>query len=204
MISLNDIHLSYAGIPLFTRFSLHVAAGETVIIKAPSGRGKTTLLRIILGFENGYSGECAVDGIVMAPGTVREIRRKIAYVSQDVELPQMSVRGFLDETFSFEANSSRAFSEQSFHHLAGVFRMPDGILSMNTADLSGGERQRLGIITALLLDRPVLLMDEPTSALDEGLKQTVMEQLSSIKKTLLVVSHDELWHRKSKIRPVTL
>lgn len=203
MIELNNISLSYGEKILFENFSLSIAQDEKVLLNAKSGRGKSTLLRILLGFENSYSGTVIINSIQKKSSSVRDIRRHIAYVSQDIDIPPMSVGDFLSLTFSYSANSSLRLDHERYHELTDIFALPADLSSRQVSDLSGGERQRLGIITALLLDRPILLLDEPTAALDGEMKEKVIRHLTSLQKTVLIVSHDEIW-QKYGIRKVEL
>ncbi len=204
MIHIQNLSLTFNSVPIFNGLTFLVQENEKVILNAKSGKGKTTLLKIILGFENSYTGSVRVNDLPLNPSTVYKIRKAAAYVSQDVDLPSMKAGEFLQQTFSFSANADKTLDMEQFHKMADTFRLPDNIAEMEISELSGGERQRLGIITAILLDRPVLLMDEPTSALDTEMKRTTADYIVSLEKTILAVSHDEIWHSIPGTRMVNL
>ena len=76
------------------------------------------------------------------------------------------------------------------------------LLEQNIKDLSGGERQRVGLLIGFLLDRPVWLLDEPTSALDDAMKRKVSKFILGQDKTIVIISHDDVWkqHKEIKIK----
>ena len=190
-IEIENITLRYNEQVLLERFSLKIFKGEKVILTGPSGSGKTTLLRSILGFVVPTEGSIRVLGQPIQPHTVWNLRTFMGYVPQEPELGSGTVRNWLERPFSFKANKPLKGNLKRIPELFRQFFLPLDLLNKDVQVLSGGEKQRVAIISALLLERLILLLDEPTSALDDLSKKKVVEFLRKNRGlTALVVSHD--------------
>jgi len=199
LIDFSKINLRYGGKQIIKDFSLSIDEGEKVLISGKSGSGKSTLLRILLGFSCFDSGELTVRDRLVSPSDYAEIRKLFAYVNQDVTLRPGNVHKVLEEIAKFSGNNyDGSFNKQ----LAELFEFDLELLDKDTLELSGGERQRLGIILAIMLDRPIFLLDEVTSALDGGLKSKVADFFSTCDKTVLSISHDREWAETNRFRKV--
>ena len=199
LITFSNISVQFDDKPLFSDFSLSVDEGEKVLISGKSGNGKSTLLRILLGFSEHTAGEILVNGKTITPNDFSEVRKQIAYVNQDVTLRPGIVRQVLAEVAKFSGNTyDGGFDEALAEHLEFDLTL----LDKKTEELSGGERQRLGIILATMLDRPVFLLDEVTSALDKELKRKVADYFANCDKTVISVSHDPQWVDTKAFREV--
>ncbi len=193
-IQLDDISLQLGEKQIFDHFRQDIEAGEKVLIRGPSGSGKSTLLRLILGFLQPDEGTVRLDGEALSQQNVWAMRRRMAFVSQDLHIGSGKVSAFIREIFAYRANQHLSYDEgrvlEHFRH----FRLEPEKLEQDISALSGGEKQRLALITALLLDREAYLLDEVTSSIDESLRKTVIDFLAGMEeKTLLVVSHDQGW-----------
>ena len=198
MLKFDDVGFSTAtGNPIFSGFSLVVETGEKVVVQGSSGVGKTTLLRMLLGVASPDSGEVSINGRIVDEDSCWELRHLLAYVPQEIVPLERTAREFLDYAFSLNANRDSGLDSE---HLAGLmryFELPESHLDSTMTDLSGGERQRLGLIAAILLDRDILLLDEPTASLDGVMKEKVVTWiLCECRKTVLVISHDDIWARQ--------
>ncbi len=172
-------------------FNLTVRSGEKVMMTGPSGVGKTTILRLPLGFRRPDAGQVLFRGQPVNGPTAWRIRREVAYVSQDVALGHGTAREFIDRTFSYRANMAAKPTAAALEGTLERLHLPTAILAQELADVSGGEKQRLGILVALLLGRRVFLLDEITSALDPALKAEMLTIfLENPDWTVLAVSHD--------------
>lgn len=187
-------NLNYAYRPdhaVLKNVDLTVEKGENCCILGPNGGGKTTLLRLLLGFIEPDSGTIEILG-----DTVRNVRHKIGYMPQvqsvDSDFPisvlEVVMTGTLCGTFG-------AFFNKEKRKIA--FEMLE---KMNVAHLaersfnavSGGEKQRVLIARSLASKPEILLLDEPTANIDPGAEQCFYEMLDELQKelTLLTVSHD--------------
>ena len=177
--------------------SLSIQAGEVVAFVGPSGGGKSTLVSLLPRFFRPTSGAIELDGINLEELSLSDLRRQIAFVSQDVILFNDSIaanvaygtdaisgidRGRVIEALE-AANLSKLLSE-----------LPQGIDTLigdNGNQLSGGQRQRLAIARAIYKDAPILILDEATSALDSESERQVQEALDRLMagRTTLVIAH---------------
>lgn len=202
MIEYDNIDLGYEEKKIFDSFSLKVEKGEKILIKGPSGCGKTSLFRLLLGFERTDKGQIFFDGDILDRRSVRKVRSNIFYLSQDIDLRDGRVDKVIDEIFGFDLNSSHNLKEPEIEKYLQKLDLDTSILKRKVSDLSGGERQRVGLLVCFLLNRPVLLLDEPTSALDEKMKEKVAKMLTDNDKTVLVISHDEVFMRNGNYREI--
>lgn len=173
-MELKNICKSFNGKTVLHDISLSVNAGERVMLRGVSGRGKTTLLRIMMGVEKPDSGE-----VVSRP-------EKQAAVFQEDRLP---------EAFSVyacvKACAPKDLSrEDIIMHLSEVGLGGEESKSANM--LSGGMRRRTAIVRAVINDADVLYLDEPFTGLDDATKKSVVEYINrhTEGKTIVLVSHD--------------
>lgn len=193
MIEFHDITLTYNDDIIFHKFNFKIETGAKIILNAPSGTGKTSLFRLILGFTHPDEGEVSFNGQILSAQTVSEIRKKVAYLSQDIDIPSGKVNMVMNTIFNFKFNRENCINQEHLSALLEYFELGQGVLEKDVEELSGGERQRLMLVILILLDRKVYLLDEPTSALDENLKHKVRDYFLKIPATVLVISHDKEW-----------
>ncbi|WMW22298.1 ATP-binding cassette domain-containing protein [Methanolobus mangrovi] len=193
MLSIQNLSIEYDGKPILSDFNLSVAKGDKILIKGRSGIGKSTIFRLIMGFGVQSSGTIALDDILIDSNSVWDIRKRIAYVSQDTDIGDGKVGDLIDEIFSFKANK-----DVLDHDLLGKvmydLSLPHEILNKDYMKLSGGERQRIALVMALLSGKDIFLLDEVTAELDAALKQKVVDIFfGNPDWTVLSISHDREW-----------
>ncbi len=194
MIAFNHIHLSFNGKKVLDDLSLAVERGEKVVILGKSGSGKSSLFSLLLGFQEPDAGEIFFAGRRVDEKSVWEVRRKVAYIDQDVSLGSGTIFDLLDFIARLKANLHLGQIRKEADELRHYFGLSDEVLNKNIEELSGGERQRLAVMIAVLLHRDVFLLDEVTSALDLHLKKKVADFFIDRKDwTCLVISHDPVW-----------
>jgi len=201
LIQLSDININFNNKEVLKDFSLSINEGEKILITGKSGKGKSTLLRILLGFVKSDGGDFYYKGELITSSGYSDIRKEIAYVNQDVTLRPGKVKDVLEEIATFSGNS---YDGGFDNELASLFEFDIDLLAKDTVELSGGERQRLGIILSIMLGRDVFLLDEITSALDKNLKTKVVEYYANCKGTVVAISHDSCWLDSDKFREVIL
>eukprot|EP00828_Plagiopyla_frontata_P025755 TRINITY_DN3306_c0_g1_i2.p5 TRINITY_DN3306_c0_g1~~TRINITY_DN3306_c0_g1_i2.p5 ORF type:complete len:139 (+),score=10.40 TRINITY_DN3306_c0_g1_i2:1381-1797(+) len=117
----------------------------------------------------------------------------MAYVQQEPELGNGSVKNILEQPFSYKANLGLKTNLERLPELMRMFNFNIKLLDKDASTLSGGEKQRVAIISAILLDRKIILLDEASSALDKANKTVVAEYFSTSGTTILMASHDPQW-----------
>ncbi len=190
-ITINNLTIGYDGHTLFEDVSFEVHPGQKYRIDGPSGSGKSSLLRAMLGFVTAQKGTITIDGQPINHKTAWSLRHHIGYVTQEPDLGHQQVLDCIRRPFSYKANAHLKWNQQSLHEWLERFNLPGALLSKQTTDLSGGEKQRIAVIVALLLDRPLMLMDEPASALDKTSKQILRDVLADVQKTIVFISHED-------------
>lgn len=194
LLQADNIDFSYGDEIIFDGFSFSVNRGERVVLKGESGGGKSTLMRLLLGFELPDSGSIAYDDSPLQGERIKEFRKKCAWLPQDLNIGTGSVEEVIRFPFRFKQSGNRMPDNDRITHILTDLGLDAEILRKDFADLSTGQRQRVGIALCILLDKPVLLLDEPTSALDEASKQKAADHLlSGTDRTVLSTSHDPFW-----------
>ena len=195
LIKYENIGISFENRKILSGFNLTVKKNQKILLRGKSGTGKTTLLKILLGFTKPSEGTIYFRNRVIDSKTCWEARKEIAYVVQDTDLGEGKVKILLDDVFSYRANKEK-LDHEKLRVFMRELELEDDILEKDFQELSGGEKQRIGILIALLLNRNIYLLDEVTSALDAKLKKKISDYFLARKNwTLLIVSHDREWER---------
>ncbi len=197
MIEFQNIYARYGKREILHGVNLSVPAGQVTTLIGSNGSGKSTLLRALLGLVPKSGGDILYDGVSMEGMSAAEVARKIAYLPQGKNMPDISAgRMALHGRFPY-LHYPRKYREQDFIIAQEAMRQM-GILELahkQMAELSGGMRQKVYIAMALTQQAPVIVMDEPTTYLDIGeqLKfARMVKQLAQSGKTVLLVLHDIL------------
>ena len=194
LIEADSIDFSYDDEVIFDGFSFAIDQGERVVLKGESGGGKSTLMRLLLGFELPEEGELRYKGSPLTGKQLKQFRKECAWLPQDLNIGAGSVRDVILFPFQFKESGNREPGEDAIISILGDLGMENSDLEKDYADLSTGQRQRVGIALCILLDKPVMLLDEPTSALDEASKEKAAKHLfSDSDRTIISTSHDPFW-----------
>jgi subfamily B ATP-binding cassette protein MsbA len=193
-ITYNNVCFSYTDIPVLKNINLIFEKNKTTAIVGASGSGKSTLIDLIPKFYEPTSGDIFFDDINSKDILSKEIRDKIAIVTQDTILFNDTVVnnitfGFNNYTLEQVKEAARIANADEFIQL-----LPDGyntIIGDRGASLSGGQRQRLSIARAVLKNAEILILDEATSALDTSNERLVQDAISriTISKTSIIIAH---------------
>ena len=200
MIQFKEINLAFGDQVVFADFNLNIAEGEKVLLRAASGRGKSTLFKLLLGFQRFDQGEILFKGRRLDRNNLSYFRRNIAYVSQDVDLRNLKVWDLINEIFDYKYNRTIPITKEKVMELIDFFLLPADLITKEVGQLSGGERQRLGLIICIMLNRPVWLLDEITTGLDQESKKVLVNYVLKQHKTVLIISHDQIWSKNNLVR----
>ncbi len=182
--ALTDIHFS-------------INPGEVVAFVGPSGGGKSTLVNLLPRFFKPTSGQILLDDVPLEEIVLSDVRRQIAFVSQDVILFNDTIAANVAYGAVAEDGIDRGRVIEALEAAnlsAMVKELPEGINTLvgdNGNRLSGGQRQRLAIARAIYKNAPILILDEATSALDSESERQVQDALEKLMagRTTLVIAH---------------
>lgn len=191
MINFKNISLKFNDKIILNNFNLIVNAGEKILISGVSGKGKTTLLKLLLGFSTPNSGSILVDNLELNEQTINIIRNKIGYMPQSTPFLNVKVEKLIHTIFNYKENLKTKLDMSILIQTLKEFNLDSNILSKNINQLSGGEKQRLAFVIIILLDRKIWILDEITSSLDQDMKEKVINYVLNTNKTVILVSHDK-------------
>lgn len=187
VIEANGLTRHYAGKRGITALDLRVEPGEILGYLGPNGSGKTTTIRLMLGFVRPDRGSVKLFGKKAGPGAVA-LRGKIGYVPGEASLPEtMSGRGALA---FYEKLSGRAAKNRKW--LASQLNLTDDDLRRSIRTLSRGTKQKIAIVQALQHDPELIILDEPTSGLDPLSQEAFFDVLHDLRdqgRTIFFSSH---------------
>ena len=172
--------------------SLEIKEGEYVAIVGQTGCGKSTLIRVLLGFEEPLSGRVLVDGHDVKEVDPSSLRRKIGTVMQNGTLFHADIlSNIIISNPSLGVDDAWAAAEIA--NIADDIReMPMGmktVISEGQGGISGGQKQRIMIASAIVHHPKILIFDEATSALDNRTQKSITESIDRLKCTRIVIAH---------------
>lgn len=194
MIEFRQVTQRFGQTTVLDSLSFTIPEGTSAALLGLSGSGKTTALKLICGLYLPDEGSVRVNGQELGTTDLLSLRRKLGYVIQDGGLfPHLT--GLANITIvGQEAGWAPARIQTRVEELAALTRIPVTLLQRYPREMSGGQRQRVGIVRALFLDPPILLLDEPLGSLDPITRSQLQHELKGLfrelKKTVLLVTHD--------------
>lgn len=200
-LEFKDVSFAYNGrTPVIENLSLSIPAGKTIAIVGSTGSGKSTLVKLLLRLYEVHSGTITLDGIEIHKLQLKDLRRAIGLVSQDVFLFHGTVLENITYG-SFDATSAEIMAAAQIaeaHEF--ISRLPQGydtLVGERGQKLSGGQQQRIAIARAILKNPPVLILDEATSAVDNETEAAIQRSLEKITKNRTTIA---IAHRLSTVR----
>lgn len=195
-IDFKQASLTYSdGSKAIENFSLHVKAGETVALVGRSGAGKSSLVNLLVRFQELSAGHILLDQIDIQEIELTSLRSQIAMVNQQVVLFDRTVRENIAYGQLQDATDEQiiAAAKAAYAH-DFIMQLPQGYdtpLGAQGLSLSGGQRQRIAIARAILKNAPILILDEATSALDNESEHFIQKAFDEAMqdRTTIVIAH---------------
>jgi len=196
-IELKDIHFQYEARPVLHNFSLTIKQGDFIGITGESGKGKTTIMNLLLGFLQPASGDIIINEQPVNSLDIKNYWPFIAYVRQqsffihDTVLRNIT----LEEEQCNKENLEYALTISGLKNVLTGF--PEGIekvITENGKNISGGQQQRIAIARALYKNAPFILLDEPFNELDEEATHALLQhfkELAAAGRSVLMITHDK-------------
>jgi polar amino acid transport system ATP-binding protein/putative ABC transport system ATP-binding protein len=187
LIAFHHVNLSFSGKQIFENLNITINEEEKICFSGPSGRGKSTLLKMLQGYVLPDSGEILINKWSMTPHNIRYIRDSIVWIPQNINLPVNNGLELL-KLMHLDENLSQVKA------IAKSLLLEEEILSKDFSIISGGQKQRIIIAICLSIDRNILLMDEPTASLDAVSVEALLSTILSLSnKTVISASHNDFW-----------
>jgi polar amino acid transport system ATP-binding protein/putative ABC transport system ATP-binding protein len=187
MIKTQNLSLSFLEKALFEDLSFHIKRGEHVCLSGVSGKGKSSVLKLVQGFLVPNKGNITINNIELSDNTIQEIRQYIIWIPQNVNLSVNSGKELIQ---LLELENELDKIESNLVQLG----LNKEIINQDFREISGGQKQRIVISICFAINRNIILMDEPTSSLDDQSIQKLISLVNSQKdKTILSASHNLIW-----------
>ncbi|MFA6058789.1 MAG: ABC transporter ATP-binding protein [Taibaiella sp.] len=195
-IEFKDVSFSYKDNEILNCFNMQVQAGDLLGISSASGKGKTTLINILLGFLKPDSGQVLINEVMLGADERKQYWQDITYVKQQHFLIHDTILHniTLEEEHYDEARFNKAIAAAGLEMFINSF--PEGInkvISDNGKNISGGQRQRIALARALYRDTAVIMLDEPFSELDQDSEHSILQYLQSLAaagKIVILITHN--------------
>ena len=192
-IEVKDLEFEYEkNTPILDKVSLSIEKGDRIAFIGESGSGKTTLVDILMGLYRAKAGKIYVDGVEINNRNLKDWRKKIGYIPQEIYL----FDGTVGENVSIghDYDEARVIEVLKQAKIWEFFKNKEGVhTKVGDAGimLSGGQKQRVGIARALYKEQEILVLDEATSALDDNTEEQIIDELYNLAedKTLIMIAH---------------
>ena len=180
---------------IFKNFYLTIKENEKVAIIGPSGNGKSSLIKLIMGYYKLEDGIIFVDDIDINKYNLNDLRTQISYVNQNNKLFNIS----LLENIQYGNNKNREEITKLLEEIgiSSIFKnLKDGLdtnVGVEGNNLSGGQRQMVHILRCICRKNKIVILDEPTSAIDKDNKSNIIKAIIELSKgnTLILITHDD-------------
>ncbi|SFE24684.1 osmoprotectant transport system ATP-binding protein [Lentibacillus persicus] len=195
MLEFKNVTKKYSdGTTAVKDLNLKVDTGEFVCFIGPSGCGKTTTMKMVNRLIDITEGSILVDDKDIKEQDAVELRRSMGYVIQQIGLmPHMTIKENIVLVGTLLQWPKERKDERA-RELLKLVNMPEDYLDKYPHELSGGQQQRIGVLRALAVNPPLILMDEPFGALDPITRDSLQEEFKKLQKelnkTIIFVTHD--------------
>jgi putative ABC transport system ATP-binding protein len=192
MIEFKNVCFNYENEIIFENFSKVIETNKITTIIGQSGAGKTTLINILTGFELPVSGSVLYDGVELNCQTINKIRKQIACLPQNFNIPVETVEDLFFTIFNLKNNKKNKPNKIVLLDYFLKLGLEKEIFEKKIDEISGGQKQRVILSSLLLSKKKYLILDEPSSALDElSTKKILQEFRNKPNITTIIASHDK-------------
>ena len=192
LIKFEEINLKFKNNRIFDNLNLEIKKGEILAILGKSGKGKSTLLKILLGFIKQDNGNIYIEDIKLREDNIEKLRKNIGYISQENSfydnLTVIENMKYFGNLYGIERKRLKAIIHRLLH-LVGLTSHKKTI----TSKLSGGQKRRLEFIISLIHEPEILIFDEPFTGLDPDIIIDLWKIIKKIKTdgvTIIIISHN--------------
>ncbi|WP_119389438.1 ABC transporter ATP-binding protein [Taklimakanibacter lacteus] len=194
----DNVSFAHGKTPIVKNASLAIEAGSITVLQGPSGAGKTTLIDLLIGLHKPDKGSITLDGVPLTEIDIRQWRRSIGYVPQELSLLHATIRENLtlgDDGIS-DADIESALDQAGARDF--ILAMEKGLdteVGAMGSKLSGGQRQRIALARALVVKPKLLILDEVTSALDPETEAGICQNIATLRGqyTTVAITHRPAW-----------
>ncbi len=195
MIRIEDLYASYDGEEILHGVDAEFPKGKISVLIGPNGCGKSTTVKSILRLDPDFSGRISIDGQDISELSQNELAKKISYVSQNRNVPDISVYNMVMHGRFPYLSYPRKYRKEDRDRVneALEFTGLTAYADKKVESLSGGQRQKAYMAMALVQDTDVIIMDEPTTFLDVRNQFEMLghaKELTSLGKTVIMILHD--------------
>ena len=195
-VSIKDLNFSYSkGFYLFSDFNLDIPSGQKVAILGNSGNGKSTLIKLIMGYYPVEQNTIFIDGMDIHQTSLNELRQQISYVNQNNKLFNKTLLENIQ--YGNEMTRKDILLLIKRIEVENIFKnLPDGLdtnVGVNGDRLSGGQKQMVHILRCIGKKNKLVILDEPTASIDKYNKISVVRGIHELSKTstMIIITHDE-------------
>lgn len=205
MIVFENVSKKFDESYIIKNFTLKIEGGSKTLIYGKSGIGKTTIIKLILGFITPDEGEIYYNNQKLNSKNVWQLRKNTAYIGQNIDIADGTVEEIIKYILSFKVNQNIIFEKEKILELLNFFELDGNILKKDFGTLSGGEKQRVLISIFTFLNKKIYLLDEVTSSLDREMKLKVIQYFVNKKEwTVISISHDQEWINTDRMNIVKM
>lgn len=195
-VQFNHVNMEYSdGYQAIKDFTLDIKAGQTIALVGRSGAGKSSLVNLLVRYQEISAGSLKLDGIDVQDIELTSLRTQISMVNQQVVLFNRTVRDNIayGQLEGASEEDIIAAAKAAYAH-DFIMQLPEGYntqLGAQGLNLSGGQRQRIAIARAILKNSPILILDEATSSLDNESEYYIQQAFDSAMqdRTTIVIAH---------------
>jgi ATP-binding cassette subfamily B protein len=192
-VQFNHVSFALGEKNILSDISFDLAAGKTIGVMGATGTGKSSIINLLQRFYDTSEGEISLDGVNIRELTLRQLRKSISLVMQDVflfsdtinENVKMGKRNYVRNEEVIEAASDA----QAKDFVERMEEQYETVVGERGVGLSGGQKQRLSIARALAKKTPILILDDSTSALDMETEHLIQQSLTQIEATKIIIAH---------------